>query len=441
MKTKQDERADVLRECVTVPTPNAVTQLRANGAAIDETKRAELIERSLRNEHIELELDIVAYVQTPGVMNRKFIRFRAGRLQAIAKTGRNSPFLRNHDQRDVMSAGGTIIASKMVRNSDAREIHQTVRLSVPWAVQAALQGVLGKFSIGWWPRGDVHCSLCQAPIDACLWKLGHWRGSEHDGRIVEFIFQDAELIETSAVNVPAVPEAHARGIRSRTQLDIDKLFALGISQTGAKSSNQGEFMTDRQNMLAQLNRALGLQTQASIEATLAAIDELKTAREKADSSLGLAQSQLADVTAERDAAVSERNALRANKSKLEAAQREQRADAFVTRAIESGKCAANGATASYFRVLYLRDQAAAEETLTAAPTVTPVGAAMQTGDTTSGRDTTAAGPSVPDYARLATQLSPDERTNAERAGVTDEQYVRSNYHSLAAEYGWSTQAR
>lgn len=207
---------DVMRHaCVTqYGDEEAGRTLRASGKVIDGAARAELVERSLAGEHIELELDTIAYVQTPGVRNRKFIRFKPGRLQAMAHSGIGTPFLRDHRQGELASAGGTISASKMVKTGVSRAIHQTANLTVPWAVQAALQGVMKKISIGWWPTGPVHCTLCKGPIGDCLWERGHWRGSEHDGEIVEFEVQDAELTETSAVNVPAASGTEVRDIRT-----------------------------------------------------------------------------------------------------------------------------------------------------------------------------------------------------------------------------------
>jgi hypothetical protein len=447
------------RACVTACADAKVIGLRAAGQALDDTTRAELIERSLRGEHVELELDLVAYVQIPGVRNRNCIRFKPGRLQSMARTGVGTPFLRNHAQYDVMSAGGTIAASKLVKSGagkdERRELHQTARLTVPWAVQAALQGVLGKFSIGWWPTAAVHCSLCDAPIQECLWKRGHWRGSEHDGAIVEFVFQDAELVETSAVNVPAVPETGVRGIRSAgletwptEDLDklqaIDSLFALGAVWTVHANQDQPHIgeehttMADSKSALARINPALGLQAEASEEATLAAVSALVKARDDATRARGLAESQLADVSAARDAAVAERDTLAAEKAALVAQTREQGADEFVARAVEQGKCPANGATAGYFRTLYLQNQAAAEESLAAAPVVTPVGQGMQSDKGRNGGQQGGGGktPGVPDYARLATQLSAADAKNAMRAGVSAEAYTRANYGTLAGEYGW-----
>ncbi len=433
-----DERR---REFVTPPLSSPAV-LRAGGEVLDSDEaRAELIERSLRGEHIELELDLVAFSQTPGVMNRNFVRFRQGRLQAIAKTGKSTAFLRNHSQREVLAAGGTIVASKMVKSGAAREFHQTAHLTVPWAVQAALQGVLGRYSIGWIPLGDapnrepvVQCSLCKAPIRDCLWRLGHYRGSEHDGRIVEFVVMNAELIETSAVNVPAVREVRARGVRQLAQLEIDRLFVVGADLVGP-----GE--TSMKDGWKKLIAALGLSADANEDSAVAAVEaqaeELAEARaraarlDKINRELELTRSQLGDVTAELDT-------LRAKHARLEERTRTERADAFVSRAVASGKCAANSKTAAWFRELFRGDEEAAEESLAAAPVITPVGAPMQSGQPAAGAEKTDRAPGVPDYARLATELSAEDRRVAERAGVTAEQFVRANYDDLAGDYGWAS---
>lgn len=410
---------------------NQRVRVLAAAGAIDADKRKTLIELSLAGKHVELDIDIIAYVQTPGVRNRKFIRFRPDRLPDIARSGVGTPFLRNHEQRELLSAGGTVTASALVTSGEAREIHQTARLTVPWAVQAALQSVLGKFSIGWWPTGAIHCSLCEAPIEDCLWKRGHWRGSEHDGQVVEFIFQDAELIETSAVNIPAVPETRVRGIRSASAHDpnhaervIDELLALGAH---LPSSHPGDLpMPDTRNALARINTKLGLQTEANEAAALAALAALFNERD-------LARSQLADVTAERNAATTERDQLRARLAEIEASRQNERADAFVQRAVEAGKCALKSETSRYFRDLFLRDEKAAQESLAAAPRVTPVGEDMQSREPASPSSQPAA---VPDYKALASQLAAEDLDTARIAGVDAETYVRANYGELADTYHW-----
>ncbi len=202
----------------------------AAGAVVAMTpaRRDELLAKCKAGAYVELELDLLAYEQKPGVTNRNFVRFRDGGLVAMGRTGKNTPLLRDHAQGDTLAKAGIVLDSTTEKRADGDYvIRQTVRITATWAVELALRNLLSTVSIGWNPTGPVNCSACKATIDNCY----HWPGTrlaevddgdrgkrmvrKADGPItVEWIFTDAELVETSLVTVPAVPGAHIEEIRA-----------------------------------------------------------------------------------------------------------------------------------------------------------------------------------------------------------------------------------
>jgi hypothetical protein len=203
--------------------------LKAEGHAITDERRNELLAKVKAGEHVVLTLTVLAFEQRPGKPNRNFVRFADKAMAKLATSGVGAPFLRNHDQQDIGAKGGVITESTLVeRGPSDYAISQTVELSAPWAVELALRNLLDGVSIGWWPSGPVECSVCAAAIGT---KCYHWpgdrvslvRGDDGDEKyvrdakgklFVEWVFTAATLIETSAVNVPAVPNAGIERIRA-----------------------------------------------------------------------------------------------------------------------------------------------------------------------------------------------------------------------------------
>lgn len=176
--------------------------------------------------YCEIDVPMLAYEQRAGVDNRNFVCFRDASMRAIAKTGESKPFLRDHEQRDSMARGGTLIESTTkVPTEGHYEIRQVARLTEPWAIAMYLRGNMTTVSIGWIPTGPVLCSVCDAPWpEKCGGWWMHWPGDrlkeviDDEGKktyvqsskgsiIVRWIYTAAELIETSCVPVPGVPTA------------------------------------------------------------------------------------------------------------------------------------------------------------------------------------------------------------------------------------------
>lgn len=393
--------------------------LRTENEVLTDEGRRDLLERSYRGEHIELLLDFVAFRQAPGERNRNCVRFEEGILESFAGSGTGTPFLRNHGQWNVADRGGTIVSSvAATRGGGAVEFEQTARLTVPWAVQGALQRNFTGFSIGWsdLPAPGalspvVKCSVCNDSIDRCFWRRGHYRGAEDDGQIVEFIFTNAELIETSAVNVPAVPETRAVGVGVAERLALDaKIF--GVAAPRHRSRNMDK-----------VKQVLGLDQAAGEDEMLAAVEALNNALSKEqDKAKGLAKK-----LEEAEASAAEL-AARLGSASQELAQ--QKAERLLEAAVQEGKIEPEGALADHVRGLAAQDYEAAEKLLTEMPRRTPVGATLQSGCASTPPS------GEPDYAALAQLLDNDDLAVAKRARVTPEQYVRANYKSLATQYGW-----
>ena len=219
--------------------------LRAEGKAITPALRNELLAKLQAGEYVELTVDLApAYEQKAGAANRKFVRFRDGLMTKLGASFKGKPFLRDHDQGSVLARGGTIVTSATEKRGEGDyAINMSVTLTAPWAVDSALRGNLDRVSIGWWPTGAIECSVCGTQVGT---KCYHWPGDRvaevvgSDGskqyvrdragdRIVEWVFTAAEGIETSAVNVPAVPGAGIEEIRAALSAAFpDEVDGTGI---------------------------------------------------------------------------------------------------------------------------------------------------------------------------------------------------------------------
>ena len=133
--------------------------------------------------------------------NSNFYRFRDEELDAFAASFRGQPFLRNHDVHDIGARDGTITGARL----EGDRFRQTVRLTTERGLRDYVNGVIDRFSIGWYYAG-VTCSVCGEEWFACA----HWPGKPyHDGAgeslgRCELIFEQPRGKETSAVNAPAV---------------------------------------------------------------------------------------------------------------------------------------------------------------------------------------------------------------------------------------------
>lgn len=270
------------------PQRFAIAQVlsRGNRLAVGDAERKELLERVRAGEHVELEIEAVTYIQreTP---NRNFVRFKKQALRALATSGKGTPFLTNHDQCDVNSRGGTIVKSALVTNGAGEaEIHQTLRLVKPWAVEGVLDGTIDRFSIGWRSTGAIVYRHNREVVED--WPR-HWPGDEietEDGTIVvEWEFTSAELVETSAVNVPAVVGTGIAGFRAALAAHLGgspsevHVVASGVVHDESPRVRRSRFnealSRHQEDTMNRLFKRLGLSADASEESVLAAVDKLE----------------------------------------------------------------------------------------------------------------------------------------------------------------------
>lgn len=218
--------------------PSSVTELRAGGASLTESGRAELLAKALSGELVEVEVDVLAYEQS-AQPNRKFVRFRDGLMSKLAASGKGTPVLRDHEQGNMLAKGGVVVASRVEKRGDGDyAIMQTHKLMAPWAVELAARGLLDRVSIGWNPTGPITCSACSTEVFTECYHLPGDRVAEDgarasggkrfvrkaDGPItVQWVFTDAELIETSHVPIPAVKGAGVEQIRATLSLDFPEI--------------------------------------------------------------------------------------------------------------------------------------------------------------------------------------------------------------------------
>lgn len=308
--------------------------LRANGAAITSDRRNELLARIRAGEHVELEAELLAYEQRTGEHNRNFVRFRDGALISLGRSGKGTPFLRDHEQDNSLAKAGRVMASATEKRGDGDyAIRQTVRLTAPWAVELALRDLLDAVSIGWRPTGPVNCSACNSAVFTRCYHFPGDRlverevddGSKRlvraaDGDVlVEWIYTEAELVETSFVPIGGVPTAAFEGIRAALSAQFPEarlLLDSGEEFTQAKDEHVSK-------MLAVLAATLSLAPTASEEETIKAVQDLKRERDTLSAELNIAEAERVKLAAQVDT--------------YQAAEKKTAEDAFIRDALATGR--------------------------------------------------------------------------------------------------------
>lgn len=257
----------------------------AEGQALDTDHRAQLV-AGMRTglPPPKLHLDIIAYRQ-PAAHNRSFVRFLPEAVGPLALSFAGAPFLRDHAQRNLLARGGSILSSTLRQADDGPEILQTVELVTPWAVEAALQGLMDRFSIGWNTTGQILCSVCDAPFweGDCL----HWPGDTVDGVRVEAIVTAADGVETSAVLVPAVIGTGIESIRAAFSARLAARSKIQLVTGGLSPDHFVADLVQRikertMTRLTALAAAVDLPDDAPEDTILAAVEKLKGERARLD---------------------------------------------------------------------------------------------------------------------------------------------------------------
>jgi hypothetical protein len=265
-----------------MPAPQLRT---ADGGEMTAAVRDELLAKCMAGQHVELEVDLLAYEQQAGVQNRNYVRFRDGAMMRLGSSGRGKPLLRDHEQGDVLARGGTIKQSLTTKRGEGDyAIRMTARLTAPWAVELALRELLGGTSIGWNPTGPVECSICGTPILSRCWHFPGDRLSEttgEDGKkqytrdpkgtaAVEWVYTDAELTECSFVSVPGVATAGVEQVRAMLSAalggDADGTPVHATAQLRDESHTQSAKPTEGQEMSDTTDTSIATKT-AELEAS------------------------------------------------------------------------------------------------------------------------------------------------------------------------------
>lgn len=245
----------------------------------NDEKRLELLAAVRAGTPVELEIDLLAFLQQDGISNRNFTRFKRGILGKLARSFRGVPLLRDHDRDSLDARAGTVTESKAVKTDGATGFHMTARVTAAWAVEALLSQRLDRFSIGWdFPGFDtILCSACNVPI---LSDCYHLPGDKlESGDRVEFVFTEAEGVEVSAVSVPAVQGTGLEQVRSA--------LSAAISRPLTREINAEENMKG-------IATALGLNPEANEQTIVAAVGALSARAESAESALEGVRGQVSE---------------------------------------------------------------------------------------------------------------------------------------------------
>lgn len=193
MSSKRQETHVVMSGAVTESQSlPVVAELFMQGQRVSRETKSELKAKLRAGELEELVFEAVVYRDGP---NGNHTRFKAGDLPGLASSFAGQPFLRNHEIGDIGARDGTVIDSRLING----EFQQTVRLTTERGMRDFLEGVIDRFSIGWYFEG-VECGICGEDWFGC----NHWPGQKVEGQVCELIFVGPRGKETSAVNAPAV---------------------------------------------------------------------------------------------------------------------------------------------------------------------------------------------------------------------------------------------
>jgi len=355
-----------------------IVGLSAGGNAIGKAERKELLRSLRKGEIVELDVEALVFHQHSAPLplpvsevkkaNANFLRFRDEDLAALARSFKGKLFLKDHDH-SFESIGGKVTASELVEADGRHSFHQTLHLVKPWAVEAALDGTLETFSIGWGSkkrtdraiRGSLLCSVCNRPwlSNDCPHMPGDEVQLDESGQraVVELICTSVKGAETSAVPFPAVAGTGIDEVRA----------ALAAAKAEHVSKDKDEMKT------SDIAKKLGLGEDADEASVLAAVERLGAASKDSES-------LRTELEAARIACESAKTAL-AEVTAQRAAEQKARVDAEVAAlkegALSSGLWEPGSRKEVLFDKLAAQSVESAREFVESLEPVTPVGAPMQ----------------------------------------------------------------
>ena len=203
-----------------------IVHLDAEGMGIKdaEAKLAELNAQLETGPPNQFEFQAVVFIQGP---NRNFLRFYDHDMPAFARSFMGVPFLADHGQRSIESRYGTVLRS----GYEAGEMVQTVRLARKKAIEEFGAGLIDRFSIGW-DYDDIVDSITGGSwFESPYWPGQKVKQADGTEKVCELYFVNPRGVETSAVNVPAVPGTHVlaqlSAAREEWRKQRPQIFAVG----------------------------------------------------------------------------------------------------------------------------------------------------------------------------------------------------------------------
>jgi len=408
-----------------------IVGLSVGGNKLSKTERRELLRSLRQGEIVELDVEALVFHQHSSPLplpiaeakkaNANFLRFRDADLAALAKSFKGKLFLKDHS-RSFDDVGGKITASELVENDGRYSFRQTIHLIRPWAAEAALDGTLETFSIGWAPkkrshraiRGSLLCSVCNGPWLSrdCPHMPGDEVQLDESGQraVVELICTSVKGAETSAVPFPAVDGTRIDEVRA----------ALAAVKAENASKDKDEMKT------SDIAKKLGLGEDADEAAVLAEVkrlaaaskgqEALSTELEAARIACESAKTALAEVTAQR------------------AAEQKARVDAEVAAlkegALSSGLWEPGSRKEVLFDKLATQSVESAREFVESLEPTIPVGAPPQSVGTAPPKPAAGSTDALlqSEYGCDALQLAA-AKAQFKQLGITDEMFAAHGQHN------------
>lgn len=174
--------------------------------------------------------------------NRNYLRFRDADLTDFAASYAGQPFLRDHETYQLDARGGTVTGCALAGNAFITD----VALTAPPFIEAFLNGLIDRFSIGWFSK-SVTCAVCGESWYSA--QCNHWPGKTYTvknpdtGRnrdvLCELIFEGPTGKEISAVNTPAVAGTGVRGMLAELVAVKQSRYAAGGSTAAVATGEVG----------------------------------------------------------------------------------------------------------------------------------------------------------------------------------------------------------
>lgn len=154
-----------------------------------------------------------------GKANANGFRVRNEGMASLTRTFRGQAFISGHDWGDARARGGTIRNTKLEQLENGAElgILYEIELQAAWAKEGLANGTIDRFSFGISPVGEIMCTAHCVPVwsteDCYCWpgemvSVDQGKDKAPLTGIAEFEFENANGLELSAVNVPAVEGTH-----------------------------------------------------------------------------------------------------------------------------------------------------------------------------------------------------------------------------------------